>query len=300
MKKQSTKGIITIGGGRDYYARLAVNLCLSIRRIDKSIPITLFTTQGLLYPRIWDDVKAKGISVKYLSFDSYTGNNFLRAKLFAYDLSPYDQTIMLDADMMWMGGFPPTQLFASFEGVKFTMANEGHINVRTGDVHTSGIYTSWVDWNQVTKAYGNRLGDKFYQLRSEFIFFEKCKEVRKLFTEALKIYDKPLVRPEKLGGHLADEFAFNLASSITELYPHREQWTPAFWAFREFKLKGSHTAPVQNIGKFALLSIGGNRTMPGVLKYYNHQIESTFVTLHVKGFEKIRDKAAILPERSSL
>ena len=51
---------------------------------------------------------------------------YLKAKTHIYDLSPFDETIFLDVDMIWNPKKKPEDLFEELKNLNFTMCNEGY------------------------------------------------------------------------------------------------------------------------------------------------------------------------------
>jgi len=295
------RGIIIIAGGHPVYGQMAANNAVSIRRSDPEIPILIYVTPGSMNERITGQLQDKcNIAIEMLPDETYLVDgieNYLRPKVFIDKLSPFDETIFLDADMMWLGTINPGSLFDQLKDEDFTMSNEGYIDTDTEEGHHTGFYTTWAKYADIKKVFSSRLGSKLYQLRSEFIYFKKTKRVKSMFSVARKIYDNPKTRPELSGGNVPDEYAFNVASSTCGLYPHRDKWTPAFWEFRHRMVNGTLVNTHDIAIKFALLSIGGNRQGKTIKKYYSDMSQAHFKHFGLNGWEAIPDKADILPSR---
>lgn len=299
------KGIVIIAGGSPYYGQMGANLTASIRRFDKEIGIALFVTPSSMTPMMREQLKEKaGVQVQDLPEESYIDSkgkeNFLMSKTHLYKLSPFDQTIFLDADVLWLPLKTPTVMMDEMKELKFAMCNEGYIDTATGQDNTTGIYTTWTDYAQIVSKYGEKLSGKFYLMRSEFIYFRKCKEVREMFATAIKVYKNPLVKVMHLGGMMADEMAFNVACSIHGLYPHKEKWTPLYWPYRQLQIHHSHMNLYDIPTKFQGISLGGNNTVDSILKYYNDQSKGHFKALGLHSYGVIGTKAMSLPSRSKL
>lgn len=297
------KGIIIIGAGSPYYGRLAANLAVSIKRQEFTMPVLVYTTKGSMPELLKNGLKKIGVILETLPEESYIVNgkpNYFRAKTFAYDLSPFKETLVLDADMLWLPIIKPSQIFGQLKGCGFTMSNEGKIDVRTGVDDTTKWYTAWLPYSEIQKKYGSRLGDHFYQMRSEFFYFEKSSRIKKLFSAAKRIYDSPGVSYTKIGGVMPDEIAFSIASSLMGIYPHKSRWTPAYWWFRQHMMKLGQTNKFAIQTTFALLSFGGNVQNGEIRKFYHERAEVYYKKMGIAGFQKLADKADVLPERKKI
>lgn len=292
-----------IGAGSPYYGRLAVNLAASIRNADADLPILIWSTPGCIPDSVISVIAKSHITVELLPEESYLVNekaNYFRVKTFLYDLSPFKKTICLDADMLWLPTLKPERLFKELEGVKFTCSNEGYVDVKTGVSYTTKWYQFWADYDEIAGVYGSRFKEKFYQLRSEFMYFERCKETKRLFAAAQKIYDENRVSHTSIAGVIPDELAFNIASSILGVYPHKDKWCPAYWWFRRWKMREGHMNSLDIQLKYPLLSIGGNRQDAAVLTFYNQRAEGYAKKIGLSAYKKVLNKAEVLPERKTI
>jgi len=181
----------------------------------------------------------------------------------------------------------PHTIFEQLKEVDFTICNEGYVHNGTGEVDTTQFYTWWSPYAEIKKAFGSRLGERLYQVRSEFIYFKKSKRVKAMFAVARKIYDMPKVRPTQSGGKTPDEFAFNIALSTTRIHPHIDKWTPAFWQFRQRMVTGSLSNLNEVPYHFPILSIGGNRQGNIIKKYYRDSTQAHFKHFGLTGWEAI-------------
>jgi hypothetical protein len=294
-------GILTIAGGDLMYGSLALNLCASIRVRDPEIGIAVAVDEAN-YTRFGDGFRKMKVQLIMLQDFQYMDGqkyNFFKAKTFIYQLSPFDNTLFLDSDMLWLNK-KPADFVKALEDVEFTMLNEGKINVRTGEVHTTGHYTLWTEWENILEKYATRLGDFFYQCRSEVIWFKKSNRMKTFFKAVRKIYDNPKIDFLRIGGCLPDELAFNIASSTCEIYPHREKWCPAFWHFMYFKIHRTNLTEIEIISKFAIMSVGGNAIDENIRKMYNRRAEDQLKRLGVRGFSSLKDKRLVIAERKSI
>ena len=292
----NNSGILLIGAGSWYYGQLLMNLVASIRAVSQ-IPVLIYTTNGCIDESSQKKLSSAKVNVKLLPDDLSKGN-YLRPKLHIYDLSPFDKTLFLDADTIWLKKETPEMFMEKLSGTAFTCANEGHFDLVTGQDLTNKFYTLWADHQELMRAYQEKMKNRMYKLRSEVIYFEKGKEAKKLFAIAKKIYDAPKVNVIKSGAQVPDEFAFNLASSFTGIYPHEEKWCPAYWDFRMMAVyRRQSLEPNAIIHAFPILSIGGNHSKKQILKWYNDMSANNYKKMGWAGHRPLPNKSDILPSR---
>jgi len=276
-----TKGILLIALGHEQYKQMAFALAASIRVNDPDVLVAIATDKPF-------DVKFSFLFSHQIILDekSYTvagKKEYIRAKLCAYEISPFDETIFLDVDQILLPKRKISVLFDELAEVEFTMSN-------TGLAGTS----VWVDIEEVKRVYGS--DQPFWNYHSELVYFKKCATAKKYFTTAKKVYDKAnLTTAFKFaGGRMADELAFQIASIITGTYPHKDNWTPNFWYVRNPKLSGKY--PYQ-LEEFITYSIGGAFVPMHIRTHYNNLAASYFYRLKLQNPYKAKDKRSFLPER---
>lgn len=169
----TSRGIVIIALGSPQYGRLAANLASSIRYKDKDINIHLVhTAQSVSH--LTEKHKALFSSFAECPPQYYTKNDkavYLKAKTCIYELSPFDETLMLDADMIWFGSKSATNLFDELKDVDFTIQNRNYFDL--GSDKLDEKYSDWCNIKEVKEKY-NTTG-RFYHLHSEFIFFNAAK-----------------------------------------------------------------------------------------------------------------------------
>jgi hypothetical protein len=276
------KGILLIATGAPFYGRMAYNLAVTIKAVE-DIPITvLHNGYGLSHL----STKQRSIfdNIVDIPVDSFA------AKLCLYDYSPYDKTLYLDADMAWMPTRYPSDLFDSLNA-DFTGITEGYYDYETGEDKGSNMYHYWCNPLEAKEKY--KLSGKYYQWRSEVIFFKKSPTAKKLFEEAKKIYAKPKVEGKKFAGHIPDELAINIAACKLGVEPHQFKWTPAYW----HRLHGEGKSLPEIAQNNYLMSVGGNYAS-GVMKdCYNRVCKAAHNKLGLQYLFTLQSKKAVLTER---
>lgn len=259
------RGIVLISLGQPYYIRMAYQLAYSIK-CNEDIPIHLLSNnseylteeQRKVFDKITEPPK-----------EAYTKNgeaDYLKAKTYLYDLSEFEETIFLDADMVALENLKISELFEKLKDVDFTMANRGREDIKNANDKTS----IWGDIPSLVQAYEINEGF-WYQLSSEFIYFKKTAKAKEVFDWAKDFYEKPKVAFNKFANGMADEFAFGFACLVTGLYPHVENYTPIFWSSAE-KRPPKEIDPYVNEHYYAY-SMGGNYATEGQMKFYNNMLK---------------------------
>jgi glutathione peroxidase-family protein len=274
------RGVLIQALGHSNYYQMAVVLAASIKTNDK-LPICLITNKKVQEPhkKLFDIVKEP--TQKSITQNGKT--EYIKAKLFMYDYSPFDETIFLDADQIMINGKKLSPLFDELKEVGVSFSNTGVSNV-----------SIWADLEEVKKEYGDK---PFWNLHSEFIYFKKGKEVKKYFDVAKKIYEENKLQSAVrfANANMADELAFECAAMITDIYPHQENWLPNFWHDRN-EAKEAYKYPYELVN-YLTYSIGGKSTPLRIKTNYNILAKSYFAKLGLSNPYQVVDKQSYLPER---
>jgi len=258
----ATKGIVMIAGGHWKYGEMASILAMGIK-LYSSIPIALFI-DGRGGTHLTEFQKGL-FTIHELPEFMYNHNkveSFYRVKTFLPELSPFDETVFLDVDMIWSPGRKAEDLFLD---CNFSMINEGYIDFKTLENTISKNYHFWSQPHDIKDAYEIK-DSKLYQYRSEYIYFKKCKEVEKYFSLVRKIYDNPQMKSLKFGEVLPDEIAFDIASAQMKFYPHKDNWSPTYWHYLYSFLR---LEPKDIYEKYFAYSMGGKIVTQVQRDFYN-------------------------------
>ena len=261
LHKMRNTGILIIAVGHPQYARMAENLARSIR-FQSDIPICL----------AWGGKSISalnGNSFKYFDemiempkdFYHTWHDEYLRPKVNLDQITPFKETLYLDADMIWL----PWKhakidlLFEQLKDVDFAMpyrSSCGLSNPKKGG-------SDWCDLNELKHKY--KFNDEtYYNVSSEIMWFKKKDIIRK----ARKHYDTLKVNlTHHLGNSIPDELPYSIALMEKELKPNPfDSWRPVYWENVEVK----NPLPGQKIENFYAFSMGGAQTRPSTQKYYNN------------------------------
>lgn len=272
------KGIVIIATSHAYYGRMAYNLAVSIKAVE-DVPIAL-----LYRPPAIDHLTSTQLS--YFNHLVELPDNVPEAyhtKLHLDKLSPFDRTLYLDADMLWLPYRKPSELFNELEGVAYTGITEG----KSGNVNHG--YYFWADLKELQEVYGTDW--VFYQWRSEVIYFERGTHV---FATARSLDLSELKTVKKFGGTIPDELYLNIATAITLTDPHKYKWTPAYWP-RLYK----DVIP-KDMSAYYLISFGSNWVSDGMKRVYKNVLTSACNKLGIKPVFGISSKREFMKERQKM
>lgn len=251
------RGITIFALGHPYFGRYAYNLALTVKAVE-NIPIALVFDYSAVSHLTEEQVEI---------FDIRIPSNLppsCGAKLHAYDLSPFKQTLVLDADMLWLPKKRPSELFDSLKGIEFTCISEGSTD------KPSSHYFFWGHIEEMRGKYN--IPGVIHQLRTEVMYFEKSERVERMFKKAQDIYLNPgLKYVKEFAGGVPDEMALNIAAGIEEIQPHDPEWKPSYWA----QLFQNQIPPLEQLYReYYLLSVGGNINTQNVKNLYNTLVKA--------------------------
>lgn len=276
-----TQGIILIATGAPFYGRMAYNLAVSIKAVE-DMPVTVLHN-GAALSHLSDRQRDMFDEIKQIDTQSFA------AKLTLLDHSPYDQTLYVDCDTIWMPGKKPGDLFKELQGVVFTSITEGYFDYETGQNLGNGMYHFWADPLEAQTAWG--LSGRFYQWRSEIMYFTR--EAAELFNLAKKVYNNPMVKVKQFAGHTPDELAINIAAAKLGIHPHVYKWKPIYW----HRLHGEGKTLPQIMYDYYLMSMGGNYSSTNMKTCYNNIAKAAHRKLGLQYVFTPDSKKYVMPDR---
>lgn len=271
------KGIILIATGHANYGNMAYNLALTIKRVE-AMPIAVIY-QGSSLSHLNDNQK------KVFDFIIELPENFRQGfgtKLHLDQLTPFDKTLFLDVDMLWLGR-KPSELIESLEGCGFTCITEGNSD------EINHKYYFWAEAEEIKSAYHVK---KVWQIRSEVMYFEKG---TKVFKKARELNPESKLKTiRKFADKIPDELYFNIALALLEVDPHQPRWMPAYWS----RLHGEVMPKLSDLFKeYYLLSFGSNAASPIMKKTYDNVMTLTTNKLGLPYLFKLKSKKEWAPGR---
>lgn len=285
------KGVIIYAIGSPYWGQLAENLAMSILFSSPDMNITLLVGENggghITKSHLFDNIER----IEDVCYKTHGRPAYVKAKTFAVEHSPYQHTILLDADMVWLPRRPIDELFFDID---FTMANRSF--KKLDDPTMNSDFGVWIDPLSVKKAYKFTKG-KFYNLSSEFVMFKKTREVRKLFKDAQRIFDHPKVPPKmRFQMEMPDELPFSISMIKNDLYPHKDGFLPFYWEAAEHRQLDPRT---MHAAYFAY-SMGGNQSSQGMKSFYNNLVKYYAQKNGIQFPRLWIDKIREIPERSNV
>lgn len=291
MNKEKTQGILLLALGHPNYGSMAANLAMSIKCNGKTNIALAYGGNALSHlDKSRLDLFDQLIEVPKKYYTNKEGfEEFIKAKVYLYELSPFDETIFLDADMISTNGKSFNDLFKELESVDFTMQNRG-----SKDINETfpNLYSFWMNVDDMKKAYQFTDG-KYYQLASEFIYFKKAERVESLFDDAIEAYENPKLKFIKFAGGIADEAVFSIAMIQNNLYPHADNFCPIYW----------HQAEKKNLQSSLLnslyygYSLGGSHSSEKEKKVYDNYVQFFCNKSGLQNQYKAKSKASFNPDR---
>lgn len=285
------RGILILALGHPYYGRLAHNLAMSLKYSSK-LPITLAYADGAL-SHYSDDMRKHFdniIEVDPIHFTKFGQTEYIKAKTAIYELSPYSETIFLDADMLWLPKRPIDHVFDELKDIDFTIQNRSFIDLSK---EYEGEASIWCDLKELCEAY-NLTEGKYFHLNSELIYFKKNKQVKKIFKDAVKFYDTLKINCKDFANGIPDELVFSLSMIVNNKYPHKDRWVPIYWEDAEKANMSGH----EMYDKYFGYSAGGRASSNYIKTFYNNLAQFYGNHFGVQHTFTLKDKFSFLPERT--
>lgn len=212
-----------------------------------------------------------------------------------YDLSPFDETIFLDADIIMFPKRPLDELFEEFRDIEFTIQNRGYIDLSEKDIKETSY---WCDILEMKRLYGFRTG-KYYHIHSEFVFFRKGAKIEKLFNSAKEIYNNLKCSVKTVfAGAIPDELPIAIAMRQNSVYPHKDNYRPIFWPVAD---KKSDYIDLHNLyDNFFGYSTGGSFHSKTMKANYNRLAKFHSNRAGINQVYFLTDKRKFLPERTNI
>lgn len=289
MLKQE-QGILLLALGHPYYGRMAYNLAMSIKAIEPFTHITLVYTDSAIA-----HINKRNMWVFDNKMALADTSEPFGAKLLLNQLSPYDRTIYLDVDTLWVHKTGPAKIFEQLKGVQFTGITEGfHDYSNPQKSEPSKYYFFWADVDEIKNNYN--IDGKLYQWRSEFIYFEKSKQTDDLFELMRVIYGKAygFSTVKKFADHIPDELAINIACAMFGVHPHKYKWQPTYWDI----INGGFMPPIEELRhKYYLVSCGSNSSYGALKRVYDNVTSKSAYKLKLQHVFPLISKKEMLTNR---
>lgn len=274
------KGFLIIISGHPYYGHYAFNLGVTLKAAGECQIALVYSKSAISHL----DESQRSI-FDYLIEEELPAN--CSAKLHAYRLSPFEKTVVLDADMVWLPVHQPEELFTELNGVEFTAITEGSTE------KPSGHYFFWAEVSEIRDKY--KIDGNIHQWRTEVMYFERSEKVAAMFSDAINIYNNHgLTKIKDFAEGVPDELAINIAAAKHGIEPHKPNWQPSYWPrLHQDKIPEPGTL----YREYYLLSAGGNMNTDNTKKLYNNIVKAQAPKIGLSFAFGLQSKHSFLPER---
>lgn len=269
------RGIVIIALHNQQYACASANLALSLRYHNPNIHITLLT-DGIHQNVFRTEHFLAFDNIKEIPKEYYTdhyGFSPAKAKLSLCKLSPYDETLYLDADGLCLGNLD--SLFDKLKGSKFKSAEVKN-------------YTQWAT-DEYFKEFFKV--ESTVTINTSWMYFEKTKVGNnEVFTQANKYFDKQFDKgldnknlAQKWGKYLPDEMFFNASLSKLKLSVNEDNVMYLDTRGRNMQVKG--------LEDYSFISYYGNQNNTSLLlrEFYDKKVFVICEHFGIKSIFKMHD-----------
>lgn len=293
MQGDVSRGVILLALGYPNYGNWASQLAASIHYTSETETVLLTDGKGNseIAPQYLKHI-SKVITVPEECYTKDGMSNYLKAKTYLYDLSPFDETIFLDADMIWLPYKPITELFEQFKDIDYTM-----ISRSDGPIETeNNTLIHWAKPSEILETYPNVAGKHLYNLSSEFIYFKKNKRIKAFFELVKQFYIDPKVHYRDFGLQVPDELAYTLAMLHSDVKPHQNVFVPIYWEVHQRR----RLPLTEMYNQFYGYSIGGNSTDPITANTFNDLAKMYSERMKLGWHYPVRSKVEFVRERTHI
>ena len=271
------RGIVTMAMKHPLYGKYAYNLALSIKSADMNQQVAVIADEeGLrhLHPgqrMIFDYIIPPAVEKPLV-------NKFHICKL-----SPFQETLFVDADMIFSPMANFEEYWNSMNDVQWTMANRGKDDIVKG-------ISEWTTKEDIAEAYGEV--EQWYDLSSEWIYFKKNDLSYSIFANAEMYYEDNKLKVREFAGDRPDEPYFNLSLISVNHKPHQAPYQPTYW---QPAMKGF--PGVMGIKKgWMAFSVGGKSIPQQQMQVYDELAKNASFRMNMPSM-KIAQKINQLSER---
>lgn len=288
------RGILLLALGHRNYLNMASTLALSLRANGYTGALCLATDDVNLF-NIQSEYKAfftDLVTVPERMFTNKKQRCYLKAKAHIYDLTPYEETLFLDVDLIALNERNVSEFLDGLSGLDFCIKNSGG---RKANTIQEGEQ-QWADLSEVVRAYEFN-EEVIWDVHSEVIWFKKTPENAALFKRWKYNFENLKTKHRVFATCIPDELPLYIAMSQENRGPGLENWKPTYW-------------PSEQPGQLALrdlrgkdylfLSIGGSNVAKFQLTNYNLLVEIYAKPFGLRYTYKAQQKRRWLAERQTI
>ena len=208
------RGVLTMALKHPLYGRYAYNLAMSIKSANFKTQVAVIADEAALahlHPgqrMIFDHIIEPAVTQPLVN------------KFHLHELSPFEETLFVDADMIFSPMADFNEFWRSMTNVEWTMANRGKDDLIKG-------ISEWTTKEDIEESYGGV--DQWYDLSSEWIYFKKNDLTYTIFANAEMYYEENKLKVREFAGDRPDEPYFNLSLISVNHKPHQAPYQPTYW-----------------------------------------------------------------------
>lgn len=297
-KKELSRGVLIIALGHPYYGQYAANLAMSLLHTAPDVKICLVHDSSSISHMRAEEFAMfdKSVMCPDEYYHMHGMEQYIMSKLYINKLTPYDETLFLDADMIWHPKRSVTELMKSLSDLDFTMQNRGSQDLSQENIPEMASH--WCNLNQLKADYNIKKGT-WWHLSSEFIYFKKTKEVDAMFKDAQLHYKTIKTSHTQFADGIPDELCFSLAMlRHVNVVPHRLSYTPVFWNQAESNSRALQPRDLH--ARYFAYSMGGANNPKHAKLYYDNLVQ--YYARH-RGIQlpfKAKDKSSFVKGRNNI
>jgi hypothetical protein len=270
------RGILLIGVGAwgdGFYYNLSYNMALSIKLSNKDTQIALLTDDvNLKY--LTDEQKKVFDKVIYVGQDLYMEdyklNPFL-LKTKIYDLTPFDETLYVDSDGLFVGDKSINDLFEQLSTIDFQIhevrrytkeqaSESGMIWTKPKENEPNLFCQLWEKYN---------LGEAIYaEYNSSFIWFKKSDANKIYFDKVKENYFDRRLEWKAIGTNYPDEMTWNITTAQLKHYGPIQDYKPCYFEWEH----GSKELEYIKSNCYFMMMAGGYQ-IGKLITYYDNLIK---------------------------
>lgn len=282
-------GVCIIALGYPLYGNYAFNLALSLKVHDPDIKIAILHDSEALSELNETEKKFFDHFIE-IPEEAYTVDSkkeYMKAKLLVNLYTPFDYTVYLDSDTIWLDK-KISWLFGQLFHRQFAIGFNAYWDVEKKRSTKSG-YTYWCR-NEIECVNYHKIKNRMPQTVSGFYSFFKSDKSDEIFEKAREVFSDKNAPYNKFAGGMPDEYAFNVALGLLDY--DQEEFNPIYFD----KLHG----PIEGESiyrNFWGVAIGGNRVSGRVQDIYNRLVKKYCTMAGIPMRHPFIEKYKLIPER---
>lgn len=287
-----TTGILIIAAGHKNYGQLSGTLAMSLRANGCNLPICVAHTPDTL-SRLTDEYLGfitDFVLVKEHQMTLSGETCFIKIKAHMNELSPYDNTLFLDADIIMLNNGKINEILKELETVDFAIKNSGFTKFDSEKIKPDSM--QWANLLEVKEKFGFT-DEEIWNVHSEFIWWKKSEENNRLFAKWVENFENIRVENIEFASCIPDELPLWISMCQTGHKPHKENFHPTFWPMDSAK-----TMRIKDLkDDYCGVSIGGNSISESQKNNYDILVTLFARQMNLRQKFLCQPKKRWLPER---